>query len=157
MSTRINTPFYRTAALGFAAGLRSQLPNALIIAAANRDERGKTSNGFLHSRVARLGSTAAALGEFIADKTPYVPARTEPAPFAGRIFFGAVTGALYAHTHRTSIPTAAAAAAVAAALGTLAGYQYRTILTRETGLPDLPFAVAEDLLAFTISTLALRE
>jgi uncharacterized membrane protein len=157
MSNRTKTPFCRTAALGFAAGLRSQLPIALIVAAANRGDRGKDDNGLLHTRIVQLGTTAAAFGEFIADKTPFVPARTQPAPFVGRLFFGGLSGALYARTHGTSIPTAVALAASAAALGTLAGYQFRTTLTRETGVPDFPFALTEDLLALTIATLALRD
>jgi uncharacterized membrane protein len=147
----------RTSILGFATGLRSQLPLALMVASANRGNPTKNTPGLLHTRTARLGTATAALGEFVADKTPFVPARTNPGPFAGRLVFGALTGAIYARTKGASIPTSLTLAAAAAALGTLAGYQFRTTLTRETGLPDLPFALAEDLLAFTLSYLALRD
>jgi uncharacterized membrane protein len=156
MRYQTSSPVPRAAVLGFAAGLRSQLPSALVIAAANRGDLGKDP-GLLGHRLVRLGSAAAALGELIADKTPYVPARTEPGPFAGRLFFGGLTGALYARTQGTSAPTAFAVAAIAAGLGTLAGYRFRSTLTRATGLPDLPIALTEDLLAFTLAALALRE
>jgi len=98
-STTNNAVYLRAAVLGFASGLRSQMPLALIVAAIGREQLPADATGplsFLRTRVARLGFGAAAIGEVIADKTPFVPDRTNPGPFAGRLFFGGLTGALFA-------------------------------------------------------------
>jgi uncharacterized membrane protein len=152
--------YIRSAILGFATGLRSQMPLALIVAAIGRDEFPAEAIGplsFLRTRVARLGFGAAAIVEVIADKTPFVPDRTNPGPFAGRLFLGGLTGAVFARAKGANVPAGFALGATAAGLGTLAGHQYRISFPRETGLPDPIFAVAEDLLAFTLAYLALHD
>src|SRR5262245_66300024 len=99
--------FLRTVALGAAAGLRSQLPLALLSLAAGRGDFAKTATGALglfRTRAARVGLGAAAIAELIVDKTPYVPARIEPAPFTGRLFFGGLAGAVFARGNGSSTP-----------------------------------------------------
>ncbi|MEA2525842.1 MAG: hypothetical protein QOG89_3808 [Thermomicrobiales bacterium] len=150
----------RTAVLGFAAGLRSQLPLALIAAAAGRGDFAKDATGALarlRTRSARFGFGAAAIGEFIADKTPFVPSRLNPGPFAGRLVFGGLTGAVYARGNGRSAPLGFTLGAAAAGLGAYAGYHFRTTLDDKTGLPDPIWAVSEDLIAFTLAQLALRD
>lgn len=150
----------RTAVLGFAAGLRSQLPLALLSAAAGRGDFATNTVGalgLLRSRAARLGFATAAAGELIFDKTPFVPSRMDPGPFAGRLFFGGITGAVFARGSGASTPLGFALGAAAAGLGTVAGYRFRTSLPHATGLPDPIWAVTEDLLALTLASFTLRD
>jgi uncharacterized membrane protein len=60
---------------------------------------------------------AAAIGELIADKLPWVPSRTEPLPFLGRVTGGIVCGGVAAG------PIGALAGAATATATTIAGYQ----------------------------------
>jgi uncharacterized membrane protein len=152
------TILIRTAALGAATGLRSQLPLALLAVAAGRGAFAPNATGalgLLRTRLVRIGLCAAAFGELIADKTPYVPNRVEPGPFAGRLFFGGLTGAIFARGKAVPAPLGFAIGTAAAGLGAVAGYRYRTALGRKTGLPDPIWAIAEDLLSLGFVSLAL--
>jgi uncharacterized membrane protein len=154
-----NTVYLRTAVVGFATGLRSQLPLALLSAAAGRGDFATDATGpltLLCTRAARIGFATAAVGELILDKTPFVPSRIDPAPFAGRLFFGGLTGAVFARGNGASAPLGFVLGAATAGLGTVAGYGFRSRLDRETGLPDPIWAVTEDLVALTVATLAIR-
>jgi uncharacterized membrane protein len=149
----------RTAVLGFATGLRSQLPLALLSVAAGRGDFASNATGplaLLRTRAACIGFGTAAVGELIADKTPFVPNRIDPGPFAGRLVFGGLTGAVFARGEGASPPLGFALGTAAAGLGAVAGYRFRTTLDRETGLPDPIWAVAEDLIAFTVASVAIR-
>jgi uncharacterized membrane protein len=154
-----NAVYLRAAILGAAAGLRSQLPLALLSASAGRGDFAGDAAGplaLLRTRAARFALGTAAAGEFIADKTPYVPNRIEPGPFAGRLLLGGLAGAIFARGNRASTPLGFALGVASSGLGTIAGYRFRTTLPRETGLPDLVGALTEDVLAFTLAALALR-
>jgi uncharacterized membrane protein len=151
--------YLRAATLGATAGLRSQLPLALLTVAAGRGDFAANATGplaLLRTRTARLACGAAAIGELIADKTPFVPDRIDSAPFAGRLFFGGLTGAVFARGNGASAPLGLALGATAAALGTVAGYRFRTTLDRATRLPDIVWAVTEDLIALSLASLAIR-
>jgi uncharacterized membrane protein len=110
----------------------------------------------LRTRAARLACAAAAIGELIADKTPFVPDRIDPGPFAGRLIFGGLTGAVFARGNSASAPLGLALGATAAGLGAIAGYRSRMSLDRATGLPDVVWAVTEDLIALTLASIAIR-
>jgi uncharacterized membrane protein len=151
--------FLRTAALGFAGGLRSQMPLLALSGAARRNEFAPDATGWLRhlrNRNVRLGAVAAAIGEAIADKTPYVPSRIEPGPLAGRIAVGAVSGAVFARGNAAPVPAGLALGGLAAALGSFAGFALRTKAGPGLGLPDLPVALAEDAAALLIATTAAK-
>jgi uncharacterized membrane protein len=98
----------------------------------------------------RIASLAAFAGELIADKTPSVPARTEPASLAGRTISGAYNGRVVAGW------TGLLAGGLTAAAGTQATFHIRRLLVRRTGLPDPVVAVGEDVLAVIVAAIATR-
>jgi len=98
--------------------------------------------------------SALAVGEIIADKTPYVPNRTAPASLAWRIASGAlVGGALCASKHKP-----AAIGMLAGGLGALAA-TYGAFHLRHRiaeGMSDKLVAVAEDAIAVGGGALLIR-
>ncbi|MGH7628941.1 MAG: DUF4126 family protein [Gemmatimonadales bacterium] len=95
-----------------------------------------TPLAFLGSRAARYVLLALMLSELVADKLPFTPSRTRPAPFAGRILAGGLAGAAITAGLTHSLAVGAVAGAIGAVAGTLGGYQARTRLVRALKLPD---------------------
>ena len=141
----------RAATLGFTAGLRSQLPLALLA---------RTASGadpeLIRRRLVRTGLYLSAAGEIVGDKLPMVPARIEPGPLAGRVIFGSLSGALVAHRARWPVMLGIAAGAAGAVAGSFAGYHVRARAGQVSGLPDHVWAVVEDAIALRLGTLAAR-
>lgn len=143
--------------LGTVAGLRSMTPPAAVAWAAHfgwLDLNG-TPLAFLESAPARYILLAAMLGELVADKLPFTPARTGVGPFAARIVSGGFAGAALAAGHGASLVAGAAAGALGAVAGTLGGYRARTGLVRALGVPDFPVALVEDVIAIGTALLVL--
>ncbi len=139
------------AALGALAGLRSMVPLALVsrkLAARRAWLPGPL--GLLADRRVAGALTLAAAGEWVADKTPFVPARTHPLPLGGRLLAGAAVGAAVGSTCRA---WGALAGALGALAGSFAGYHLRRAATRLLR-HDLPAALAEDALCL-LATRAL--
>jgi uncharacterized membrane protein len=86
-----------------------------------------------------------AFGELIADKLPFIPARTQAGPLAVRVIFGAMCGAALCISHAVSPLPGALLGAVGGLAGAFAGYHYRRALTAMA--PDLVLALLEDLVA----------
>ena len=137
----MTSPFPRALLLGAVAGMRSQLPIALL---GLEGARGRFDPGrsWLARRLATPGGVAAAVlasvGELVGDKLPVIPDRTRPGPFTGRVAIGTLVGA------------------VAAAASALALIRARTALARRTAVPDRAWGVVEDALALTLGLLAIR-
>jgi uncharacterized membrane protein len=142
-------------ALGIAAGLRSMTPPAVVAWAAHLGWIGLdgTPLAFLESAAARYILLAAMLGELVADKLPFTPNRTGAGPFIARIVAGAFAGAALAMGVGDSAASGVIAGGVGAVLGTLGGFRARTGLVRALGVPDLPVALVEDLVAVGIALL----
>ncbi len=85
-----------------------------------------------------------ALGEMVADKMPFVPNRTELPSLVGRTVSGALAGAALSAAQRERREFGALIGGLVAALSTFVMFHVRTGIARETGLPDLPVALAED-------------
>ena len=136
-------------AIGVVAGLRSMTAPAAVAWAACfgwlRLEG--TPLAFLGSPAARYVLLALMLGELVADKLPFTPSRTRPAPFAGRILAGGLAGAALAASLTGALVIGAVAGSLGAVAGTLGGYQARTRLVRALKVPDYVVAVAEDVVA----------
>ena len=116
---------------GFACGLRTfSAPLALA----------------RHTRFRAFLAVAAA-GELVGDKLPSVPSRTAPGPLALRMAAGGLCG------HALAGRPGLAAGVAGAAVGSFAGQRSRGMLAERTGLPDWPFAVAEDAVAYTLAAL----
>ncbi|MBA2598140.1 MAG: DUF4126 family protein, partial [Chloroflexia bacterium] len=94
-----NAVSIRAAGLGVVAGLRSQLPLALLALAAGRGYFNVGAHAplrLLGEPVARRVLGLAAIGEFVGDKLPMTPSRLSPGSFAGRLLFGGLAGAAVA-------------------------------------------------------------
>ena len=140
----------RAAFIGFAAGLRSQVPFfALSRAAGNGTFAGDAGRPLSWLRVPRiqmmLGLSAA--GEMIVDKAPFVPNRTDPGPLFGRVAIGAAAGAAIATDAGAATVEGAVAGVIGAAIGSFAGRHGRAWLVRILRVPDFVVALAEDGLA----------
>lgn len=125
------------ALLGAAGGLRTFTPAATLAA------RGRLP---LSEHQRRLLNTAA-IGELIADKLPFTPARTTPLPYLGRVGAGAVCGSVVAGA------TGALAGAGAAAAATLVGYQCRRLASRRMSATLV--ALLEDAVAIGVANFAV--
>lgn len=127
-------------ALGFAAGLRTMTPAAVLALRRGRPLVG----GALF---------VLAAGEMVVDKLPRVPARTEVAPALARIVMGSFVGALVAPR---GVPRAAGAAlgVLGAIAGTHIGFAARRSASKIA--PDFAVALIEDLAAVTVAAWAAR-
>jgi uncharacterized membrane protein len=74
--------------------------------------------------LARIASAAAA-GEFAADKTSFVGNRTDAIPLAGRVVMGALAGAVVAHEADEAVPAGAVIGAVTAFVSAHAAFYLR--------------------------------
>jgi uncharacterized membrane protein/uncharacterized protein (UPF0548 family) len=153
------TPLTRALLLGAVAGMRSQLPIALLGLESSRG-RFDPGRGWPARRLATPGGAAAAVlasvGEMVADKLSVVPDRTRPGPFTGRVAIGTTVGAAVYQDADRPVAYGAVVGAVAAAASTLALARARAALGRRTPLPDPAWGVVEDALALTLGLLAVR-
>src|SRR5262245_3413916 len=114
-----------------------------------------TPFAFLESAPARYIFLVAMLAELVADQLPSTPARTTTGPFTARIVSGGFTGAALAVGLGGSLAAGAAAGALGGVAGALGGYQARTGVVRSLGVPDLPVALLEDLVALGTALLGV--
>ena len=157
-------PLSRAFALGLASGLRSVVGFSMLALTEGRSECRACAPAPLRRMRSERGKAvlaAAAAGEAVVDKLPFLPPRTTPAPLAGRLGFGAVTGFLA--TRATPLGRAPSAAmlgallgATGAAIGAYAGFQARTSAVQQSGLPDPAVAAVEDAVALALASLAAR-
>ena len=145
----------RVGALGAACGLRSFTPPAVLaMRLRHLHSMGEAPNDALsHALVSRTGVgllSAMALGEWAADKLPFMPNRTSAPALLGRLGMGAAVGFfLSRHRHRRR-KTSVVVGALSAALGTFAGFGLRRLLSRH--VVREPWAgVAEDLFTLGLS------
>lgn len=149
----VDRGFVRIVGLGFVSGLRSMAGPALLA----RHLKQNPPEKWPHPLLRLVGEEPAvslvqlfAGGELIADKLPFVPARTDPLPLAGRAASGAAVGAALSALEGWSPWVGAALGGAAAMAGAAAGYQARRALTRGKGLPDMAVALAEDAVVASV-------
>ncbi len=87
---------------------------------------------------------AVALGELIADKTPFIPNRTDTPALAARFLSGSLVGACIAKARGGKWVAAALIAGAAAVCTTFAGFELRRRAGQVTDIPDPVLAMAED-------------
>ncbi len=87
---------------------------------------------------------ALALGEAIADKTPYIPNRTDTPSLAARFASGALAGASVARARRTSWIGAALVGGAVAVGSAFAAFELRRRAGQKSGVPDTVWALVED-------------
>lgn len=115
---------------GFAAGLRTFTAEAVYF-------------GLHGTGVLRILMPVAAVGEYIVDMLPQVPARTTIGPTLVRCASGAAMGWLAAHF------PGAVAGVLGALIGTFGGLRMRMALINATGA--IPAALIEDAIAIGLA------
>ena len=150
---------WRSLALGFVTGLRSQLPTAVLAWRQSRHELPHDIAGT--SRILRQHGvvravTLAAAGELVTDKLPQTPSRLEAGPFLGRLSFGATAGAAIAAAFGRSRLLGGVLGIAGAAAGSYAGTRYRALVADRSEVPDVVWAVAEDAAALMLALAATR-
>jgi uncharacterized membrane protein len=147
-------PLRRSALLGASAGLRSQMPFAVVANAVSRGEvqiDGDWIDGWLRNpRVVQL-ATLSAIGELVIDKLPFIPPRTDAAQFAGRLLFGALAGAIGARHDNQPLSAGATAGALAAGIAATIGTTIRQTLPDLANLPAISVALVEDAIAYLVA------
>jgi uncharacterized membrane protein len=152
-------PVAKAVAIGVVAGMRSQMPLALLALAANQGKFATQAGlplGLLRSPIALGVFGLAAIGELIVDKLPFTPNRNEPGSLVGRTISGGIAGAAIGHDRHSSALTSALVGAVASGLATEATFHLRAAAGRRTGLPDPLLGGVEDALAIALGIWAIR-
>ena len=90
--------------------------------------------------------TVLAIGEYVFDKLPNAPNRTDPIGLIGRIVMGGVTGACVALGMNQSAIVGAILCAIAAVVGCFTGYYVRKKIGEATGIRNLYLGLVEDLI-----------
>lgn len=150
----------RVALIGAVTGLRSQIPMVLLARAARAGRLDTGGSGLLRLLDTRPAAPLLLLdmvAELVGDKLPRTPSRLDRGPLGGRLVFGALAGAVLRRGAGASLLPGVLLGAVGAGAGSWAGYHARTWLGRTTGLPDPVLGAAEDAVALTLATYALRD
>lgn len=138
--------FAGAAILGAVAGMRSMSSPAIVCGLAHAGVlpvHNKQLEILAHP--ASVATTAVlAAGELIADKLPFVPARTTLGPLVTRTIAGALCGAAITSAKERPILLGALIGACAAVGATYTAYQTRLYLGQRAGIPDPAVAIMED-------------
>ena len=143
--------------MGAVAGLRSAMPVAALAWTdwlAQRGHGAHGERGKLAHPVTLALSTVAALGELVADKAPFAPARIAALPLAGRAVAGAWSAGERARQADRPVARGALLGAAGAVAASFGAYYLRRELTRR-GASRLGVALAEDALAVGLAALAV--
>ena len=147
-------PPARAVLLGFAAGIRSQIPVALLAVEAQQGRfdpgAGRLARRFASPEAMRAALVAAA-GEVVADKVPATPARTTWGPFGQRLATGATIGAAVNYDAGQPRPLGALLGAAGAGAGAFAGTRARAFAAERTQLPGPLLGTLEDLFAVALA------
>ena len=141
--------------IGFVSGLRTFTGPAVVswFACYGRLSLQDTPLQFMSSRAAVVIFSLLALVEYVGDKLPRTPSRTNLGPLLGRVLFGAVSGAALAVAGAQSLPVGAVLGGIGAVVGAHTGYQVRKRLVARLGVKDLYVALPEDLVAIGLAVL----
>jgi uncharacterized membrane protein len=133
--------------IGGVCGLRSMTAPAVVAWGAHLGwlHLGGSYFAFLANKISLVVFSLFALGELIADKLPFIPARTQAGPLGVRILFGALCAAALCVSAGAPAIAGAILGAVGAVAGTFAGYHYRRSLAGK--VPDIVLALLEDVVA----------
>ena len=143
----MNYVFALALGIGFAAGLRSLTPPAVVAWAAHLGwlNLSNTALAFMGSIIAVIVFSLLALFELFADLQPSTPKRTAPVPLGARILTGALCGACICAATNQSLVIGAILGGVGGIIGAFAGYEIRRRLVTALNVKDLFIALLEDL------------
>jgi uncharacterized membrane protein len=149
----MNYVFVFALGIGFAAGLRSLTPPAVMTWAAHLGwlNLNNSSLAFMGSTIAVVIFSLLAVGELIADLLPQTPKRTAPAPLVARILMGALCGVCVCAASNQSLIVGAILGALGGVIGAFAGYEVRRKLVAALNIKDIFIALLEDLVTIGLA------
>lgn len=141
--------------IGFAAGLRSLTPPAVVAWAAHLGWLNLNNSplAFMGSIVAVIVFSLLALFELFADLQPSTPKRTAPVPLTARILMGGLCGACIWAAGNQSLILGVILGAIGAVIGAFAGYEIRRRLVAGLKTKDIFIALLEDLVTIGLACL----
>jgi uncharacterized membrane protein len=143
-------PPMRALLLGLVAGIRSQVPVALLAIEAEQGRfdpgSGKLARRFA-SREGMLGAVVAAGGELVADKLPMTPSRLTAGPFLQRLATGGTVGAAVHYDAGRSLALGALLGAAGAGAGAFVATKARAAAAARGRLPQPLLGAVEDVVA----------
>ena len=142
--------------LGFATGLRSMTPMAVLCWFAYNDQLAADWVPWISRLTVAIVLTVLAVGELIGDKLPSIPARVSPAPMLWRLVLAGFAGAIVATSMHGPGLEGVVLAVIGALIGAFGGYMLRRDLPRRLDMPDWQFALIEDGVAIVCAVYAIR-
>jgi uncharacterized membrane protein len=149
MNSRRATAYAQAAGLGAVSGMRTMSAPALLshhLSTRDGAADGLEDNLLASPRAAAVFRILAA-GEIVADKLPFMPARTSLPSLLARIGSGALVGATVCAAKKESPSIGAVVGAAAAVASAFTMLYLRRKAGRELKLPDPVVALAEDAIA----------
>jgi len=150
----MNYVFVFAFGIGFAAGLRSLTPPAVVAWAAHLGWLNLSDSplAFMGSTIAVVVFSLVALFELFVDLQPSTPKRTAPVPLVARIITGALCGAcVYWVRSNQGLGPGALLGAAGAVIGAFSGYHIRRSLVAALQIKDPSIALLEDLVAIGLA------
>ncbi len=150
------TTFLAVLIVGFATGLRTFTPMALIswVAVWGWLPLGGSRLGFLGTETGAIVVSFLALFELVADKVPITPARTGKGPLGGRILIACFASASVAVGMGQPWIVPMVCGAAASVAGAFAGFYYRQRLGKK--VKDFLLAVLEDIATIGLTLGAIK-
>jgi len=150
-------PLLPAVTLGAVSGMRAMMAPAVISWAARRNGLNLDGGHFSAFKGAGIAKTAAALmmGEMVADKTPFVPNRTDPGALITRALSGGAAGMAAFKARRRSVVLGAAIGAAAAVGAAYAAMHLRKKAAEHFHVPDRTVALVEDGIALAAGLIAV--
>lgn len=151
----MNYVFAFALGLGFAAGLRSLTPPAVVAWAAHVGWLNLNNSplAFMGATITVVIFSVLAVVELISDLLPQTPKRTAPVPLAARILMGGFCGASISAATNQPLIIGAIVGAVGGVIGAFAGYEIRRRLVNALNIKDIFIALLEDLVAIGLACL----
>src|SRR6266513_2830482 len=146
----MNYVFAFALGLGFAAGLRSFTPPAVVAWAAHLGWLNLNNSplAFMVSIITAVIFAILALFELFLDLQPTTPKRTAPVPLVARILMGGLCGACLCAASNQSLIIGAILGGV---IGAFAGYEIRRKLVAALNIKDTFMGLLEDLITIGLA------
>jgi uncharacterized membrane protein len=149
----MNYVFVFALGIGFAAGLRSLTPPAVVAWAAHLGWLNLNNSplAFMGSIIAVVVFSLLAVFELIADLLPSTPKRTAPVGLTARILMGGLCGACVCAASNQSLIIGAILGALGGIIGAFAGYEVRRKLVAALNIKDTFMGLLEDLITIGLA------
>src|SRR5215475_3768670 len=149
----MNYVFVFALGIGFAAGLRSLTPPAVVAWAAHLGWLNLNNSplAFMRSIVAVVIFSLLALFELFLDLKPTTPKRTAPVPLVARFLTGGLCGACLCAASNQSLIIGAILGGIGGVIGAFAGYEIRRKLVSGLTIKDIFIALLEDLITIGLA------